>query len=376
VPVRIVHTADNHIGIPYHSYKGDDRVHQRLVAERIDALQRLVVEANGRKADFLVVAGDLFDRISVPARDVDATVRVLREFSGEAVLVLPGNHDYYDGPAAKLWRHFREAAAGSTVRLLAEPRVEEFAVDGQHVRFYPCPCPSKHGEESRIGWVAGVPKPADAVHVGLAHGNVEGLSLDAEGRYFTMRQEELAAAGVTTWLLGHVHVPFPAAASGGSPAFFMPGIHTPDSVRCRHPGHAWCIDIAADGVAAFEQLSPGRVRFARIDKTLRTGADVEGLARQCGQLPAADTVLDLRLDGRLRAVDREKCETLVRSLRGAFLSVASEDTIAHELDRTELERIYPVGTIAHRLLARLIDDEKHPDAAWLAHELLEAEDDE
>lgn len=373
MPVRILHTADNHIGIPYQRYKDAGAVHDRLVAERTDALRRLVVAANERQAHFFVVAGDLFDRPSIPQRDVESTVNVLREFTGEAVLVLPGNHDFYDGPSGKLWTHFRNAAAGSTIRLLAEQRAEEFEIDGQAVRFFPCPCPSKHGEESLIGWVAAVTKEANTIHIGIAHGNVAGLSLDAEGRYFTMRQDDLRAAGMATWLLGHVHVPFPAAGSGGSPAFFMPGIHTPDSVKCRHPGHAWCIDVEAGGVVGFEQVAPAAIRFVRISVVLRTAADIEGLQRGCGALTPSTTVLDLQLTGRLRAEDRHRLDQLVCSLRESYLFVTCEESIAHELDKAELARLYPTGTLAHRLLDKLLDDEVYPDAAWLAHELFQAE---
>ncbi|MFM1995677.1 MAG: hypothetical protein RLZZ111_64 [Planctomycetota bacterium] len=369
--IRIVHTADNHIGITYQRFKGEADVQKRLVDERVAALRRVVEQANRREAHFLVVAGDLFDRPNVPHREIEATVEALAGFAGVAVLVLPGNHDFYEGPASKLWQAFATAAGNREIHLLREPRVEAFEVAGQGVRFYPCPCPSKLGEESLIGWVAGAPKEAGAIHLGVAHGNVEGLGQDAQGRYFNMRQEDLRAAGVATWLLGHIHVPFPAPGSGGRPAFFMPGIHTPDSVKCGHPGHAWCLDVAPEGVTAFEQLATGAVRFVRLEATLRTGADVATLQARCQALPAADTVLDLQIGGRLKAGDRQALETLVANLRERFLSVTYEPTVAHELTAAELAEIYPSDSVSHRVLAKLLDDPEHPDAAWLAHELFQ-----
>jgi len=54
--VRILHTADNHLGISYAQYP--DRVMDRLVEERFQALERLVEMANAREAHFFVVAGD------------------------------------------------------------------------------------------------------------------------------------------------------------------------------------------------------------------------------------------------------------------------------------------------------------------------------
>jgi len=369
--IRIVHTADNHIGITYQRFKGDANVQKRLVAERGAALGRVVEEANRRQAHFLVVAGDLFDRPTVPDGEIKAVVETLAGFAGVAVLVLPGNHDFYEGPASKLWQTFATAAGNREIHVLSEPRVESFDVDGQAVRFYPCPCPSKLGEESLIGWVAQASKDAGAIHLGIAHGNVEGLGQDAQGRYFNMRQEDLRAAGVATWLLGHIHVPFPAPGSGGRPAFFMPGIHTPDSVKCGHRGHAWCLDVTTEGVAAFEQLVTGAVRFVRLEAAVRTAADVAAIEARCRELPATDTVLDLQIGGRLKADDRQALEALVDELRGRFLTVTYEPTVAHELTAAELAEKYPSDSVSHRILAKLLDDPEHPDAAWLAHELFQ-----
>lgn len=369
--IRIMHTADNHVGLTFQRFKGDPEVRSRLIAERVAALGRIVHEANRRNAHFLVVAGDLFDRPTVPQRDIETVVESLGVFAGEAVLVLPGNHDFCDGPTSRLWEAFRKAAGTKDIHVLAEPRVESFDVEGHSVRFYPCPCPSKLGEESLIGWVAAVPKDSRAIHLGVAHGNVEGFGNDSEGRYFNMRPEALRAAGVTTWLLGHIHVPHPTSGSGGRPAFFMPGIHTPDSVKCGHPGHAWYVEVTADGVESFEQITSGAIRFARLPATLQSAADIATLRETCSRLTAADTVLDLQLDGRLKVEDRRTLDAVVKDLRRSFLSVTCDQTLAHEITREELAQEYPSGSVASRILERLFDDADHPDAVWLAHELFQ-----
>ena len=48
MPIRIVHTADNHIGLPFKQYPAD--VANRLIEERFAALERLVTEAGGWQA--------------------------------------------------------------------------------------------------------------------------------------------------------------------------------------------------------------------------------------------------------------------------------------------------------------------------------------
>ena len=256
--LRILHTADNHIGISFAKYP--DPVRERLLEERFYALERLVTIANKRDAHFLVVAGDLFDKQTVARVQIERAVKILAMFKGENVLVLAGNHDYCEGADNKLWRWFRQACENTCVLPLTGRMTKDFEGDDFRVRFYACPCPSKHGEEHTIGWVADTDKEPQRIHVGIAHGNVEGLGLDEGHRYFNMSEEDMRGAGVHTWLLGHIHVPAPAPGTTGRPLYFMPGIHTPDSVKCSHPGHAWWIELGADGACIHEQLTDLKLR--------------------------------------------------------------------------------------------------------------------
>ena len=44
MPIRIVHTADNHIGMPFRQHEDDTR--NQLLEERFEALERLIETAN------------------------------------------------------------------------------------------------------------------------------------------------------------------------------------------------------------------------------------------------------------------------------------------------------------------------------------------
>lgn len=89
MPLRILHTADNHIGLSFAQYP--DLVRDRLLEERFSALERLVDTANERQAHFFVVAGDLFDKQTVTKKLVERAVATLAGFGGEHVLVLEGD---------------------------------------------------------------------------------------------------------------------------------------------------------------------------------------------------------------------------------------------------------------------------------------------
>lgn len=367
--LRILHTADNHIGISFAQYP--DLARDRLLEERFSALERLVATANQREAHFIVVAGDLFDKQTVTKGQIERAVGILANFQGENVLVLAGNHDYYEGSENKLWRWFRNACDGTCVLPLIEPTTKDFEGDDFRVRFYACPCPSKHSKEHTIGWVADTDKESDVIHVGIAHGNVEGLGLDVDQRYFNMSEEEMRGAGVHTWLLGHIHVPAPAPGTTGRPLYFMPGIHTPDSVKCSHPGHAWWIELGADDSCHHEQLTSGGVRFVRLRRSLENAAEIENLRDTCESFDAPNTVLDLQLTGRLKEDELTELNQLLAAMKSRFLHLTREQDIDPVLDAASISRRFPDGTLPSKLLLGLLADESNPGDAHLALDIIQ-----
>ena len=372
MPIRIVHTADSHIGLPFKQYPTS--VANRLIEERHLALGRLVTVANEQNAHFFVVAGDLFDDSTrVRQDDIDKAAAALRGFAGTAVIVLPGNHDHYANSETEVWKRFRKAIeADARIDLLMEPAVKSYDVEGQVVHFFPCPCPSKTGAEPTIGWVAKAAGDCtDGLKIGIAHGNVTGLGLDAEGQYFNMEPAALEAAGMATWLLGHIHVPFPKAESGERSPYFMAGTHTPDSLRCRHAGSAWSIECDGDRVTRYERLAPGEITFRRLTQELLSADDVAGIVRTCEALDAGSTVIDLQLSGRLSAAERAHLTAEIDRLRAGFLNLTEESNIHDRIDAAQIEREYRSGGLAQRLLTALLADADHPDAATLAHRLIE-----
>lgn len=100
--LKIAHTADNHIGMKFNKY---GPLKKDLVEARFKSLKKLVDKANDRCCDLLVISGDLFDSINIARPDIEKTVGILKEFSGEYVLIIPGNHDFYSGNE-DLWKIF------------------------------------------------------------------------------------------------------------------------------------------------------------------------------------------------------------------------------------------------------------------------------
>jgi hypothetical protein len=256
---------------------------------------------------------------------------------------------------------------------LASQAVKDFEVEDARIRFYACPCPSKRGSNHVIGWVGDEEKTNGVFHIGIAHGNVEGFGLDAEQRYFSMSEQDLRATGVDVWLLGHIHVPAPPPTFTGKPLFFMPGIHTPDSVKCTHSGHAWWLEWGVDGAWRHEQLNSGEVRFARLTREICNSDDFAALRAECDLLDGANTILDLQLSGRLRAEEFTALKAWLAEINEEFLYVSQDlEGIAPVLDAAAISAKFPERTLPHALLHALLVDESHPGDAHLALEIIES----
>ena len=364
--IKIIHTADNHIGLKFRTIT-DAKVKERLISERFDALERIVQKGNESKCDFLVVAGDLFDTASPLKGDIDKTINILRKFENE-VIVVPGNHDYYEGVDSKVWSSFLDNITGSRISLLIHYRAEKYETNEGDVYFYPCPCNSKHGDQHLTGWVGDVPKDPKAIHIGIAHGNVEGLGLDEEGRYFNMTENDLKSAGVDTWLLGHIHVPYPSSTNIGNPVYFMSGTHTPEHIKRRVAGGAWLIEIDKNKDLKFEQFISGSISFHRIEATIKSENDIEQLKSKLDQLTAASTILDLKLTGRLSISENESLQQMVEELEKRFLYLTSEKQILKKIDITLIGNEFADGTFANELLKTLSNDSENERALELAYD--------
>ena len=370
MPIRIVHTADNHIGMPFRQH--EDETRNQLLEERFEALERLIDTANNNHADFFVISGDLFDSTRVKTPYIERTVGILTKFTGTSVLVLPGNHDFYAGDDTEVWKLFQKASSEClNIELLTTTSVVTFEVSGETVQFFPCPCPSKTGKDPVISWITDVEKTLSALRIGIAHGNVTGLGMDANDHYFTMTMPDLEAIGLTTWLLGHIHVPFPTTTSGSESQLFMAGTHTPDSVRCKHSGSAWLLDFEESQLKNYKRLSPGKIKFVRIDRSLHHLNDISELQKICDSLDPHAVLLDLKLSGQLSTDEQNELHKSIETIQNRFRTCTVDLDIKNKIDSSTIATLYPQETLAERLLSTLLADSQHPNDVTLAHDLIQ-----
>ena len=113
--VKILHTADLHIGMKFNGYP--EPIRGKLQEARIEVLARMIQRANEENCDLFVIAGDLFHNIKgIDKGTIARTAEHLNGFLGECVLILPGNHDY-DNDMIELWEVFKKNASDKILLL-------------------------------------------------------------------------------------------------------------------------------------------------------------------------------------------------------------------------------------------------------------------
>lgn len=369
--IRIFMTGDNHIGLKYASHENAGI----LAESRINAFAGMVEEANSKKCDLFVITGDLFENTyNIPKKTVAAVVELLVGFQG-TVAVLPGNHDYYDKDA-KLWQDFRSLiSARDNIMLLTEYRPYELTIGSAEVTLYPALCTSLHSApgKNNLGWIkeANI-VPDSRFRIGIAHGAVEGETIDSEGQYFMMKRAELESIPVDAWLIGHTHVPFPKNLTDEyTPCdrILNSGTHVQTDVSCNTEGLCFIVEISDDKKICARKFNSGSLRFYRRGIVLSAGKMEEILDRELSGI-GDNSVVDLVLSGAVSFEEYRDRHDIIEKRLSRFVEGTYSDSALSELISPELiSAEFPETSFSSGLLTALLDD---PKEAQLTYEMLKS----
>jgi exonuclease SbcD len=362
--IRIIHTADNHLGINYSNWKNKDAA-QKVSEERFKALERIVQHTNSANADYLVIAGDLFENTSVKVAIIEKCVAVLKK-SNVPVVIIPGNHDFYENADNKLWKSFLRMVENTEIILLNDYQPVLVESGEKSVWFYPCFCDNKHSNTSRIHWVERSHEIADA-HIGIAHGNLEGLGLGAD-RYFNMTKQQLLAKNLDLWLLGHIHVPWPTQSSFNGERILMPGTHTPDGYGRIHPGGFFDIKFHDSQNIEVEWIESGAFRFYNLEFVLTHADDILALKKKLTSFIPESTLIKIKLCGRLVGNDLQELNQMLTETGASILDFQIDNKVIKKLERVDINSTYPEESMPFKVLTQLVGMADEEEAA-LALEL-------
>jgi DNA repair exonuclease SbcCD nuclease subunit len=171
--ITFLHTADWQLGKPFAQVSDPDK-RAAIRKARLEVIDRMAEIVAQRKAAFVLVAGDLFDSISVDKATVSAACAAIGRIP-VPVFAIPGNHDH-GGPGSVWQQPFfqkERAQRAPNLHLLLEPRPEIL----EQAVILPCPLlhravvgdPTAWLQESRVFEEL----PADRPRIVLAHGSTQ-----------------------------------------------------------------------------------------------------------------------------------------------------------------------------------------------------------
>jgi DNA repair protein SbcD/Mre11 len=343
---RFLHAGDLHLDSPITglSAVAPKAVLDVLRAATTDAWRSIVRTAIDESVDFVLIAGDVFEVANPTLLGQTRFRDGLAELAGQGIrsYVVHGNHDPLDGKAwsasltfPDLAHRFGTAAGESVV----------FERDGQpvariHGRSYPT---AAVRENYADGFRAG----ADPLfEIGLLHTNVGDRPDHAN--YAPCSVEDLRAAGMDYWALGHIHQPSVVLAD--PPALYS-GIP-----QGRDPGElgergCWLVSVDDSHRVAHRFVPTDHVRWSPLSVDIAELATDEALRTACreaieGAIAGAagrSLIIRMRLVGRgplhatlLRTGYVDDLRTLLNEERSlgvpfAWVESIADDTVA-EID--------------------------------------------
>lgn len=369
--LRVFVTGDNHIGLKYASHEQA----AVLSSSRITAFEGMVKTANQENCALFVITGDLFENTySVSKKEIKTLLDALSCFNG-TVVVLPGNHDYYDKDV-KVWQYFKDVMASyDNIMLLTDYHPYKLFADGEDVVLYPALCTSLHSApgQNNLDWIKETDIENDgAYHIGIAHGAVDGETIDNEGQYFLMKRSELDNIPVDVWLIGHTHVPFPRNLTEDYTTgnkIFNAGTHVQTDVSCNTEGLCFIVEIDNDKTVKAKKIMSGNLHFYRKNITVTAGEMENIINRELADIDN-NSVVDIILTGAVSAEEYEEKHTIIdnalsRFVEGTYNYYALSKLISKELIESE----FPETSFSAGFLTSLLDE---PKEAQLAYELLKS----
>ncbi len=367
--IKIFVTGDNHIGLKYANYEKSEF----LKGERITAFENMVNTANSEDCGLFVITGDLFENTySVSKKDVQKLMDILTKFKG-IVVILPGNHDYYDEDV-QIWKFVKDVIKNmDNIMLVTEYRPYQLEVNGEAVAIYPAHCTTLHSElkENNLGWIKEENIISDNTYrIGVAHGAVEGETIDREGLYFLMSRQELESIPMDLWLIGHTHVPFPKNLTGEFNAcdkVLNPGTHLQTDVNCNTEGLSFIVCLDEGKKVKAKKVVSGTVRFFRKNIKLEAGKMETFLESELKAMPD-NSVVDIRFSGTITDSEYENRHEIIENKLSRFVEYEYNDTELSKLITKELiDKEFVETSFSASLLNALIEE---PKEAQLAYELL------
>ena len=277
--ITLIHTADWQLGKQFANVPGDAGA--ALRDQRIETVRAVARVARERRADAVVVSGDVFETNAVADRTLRQALDALESFEGDWVFI-PGNHD--PALADSVWSRAGHVYAGrngkpGNVHFLVEPE-RPLLLEGVALAILPAVLERRHEADDPTAWFDRAQTPAGAVRVGLAHGSVKERLPDASEASNPIAAGRAGTAGLDYLALGDWHGTLRI-----DERTWYAGTPEADRFGSSDPGNVLCVGIERPGaLPSIESIPVGRYVWRQIEWDIHGAPDVDALERRLESL--------------------------------------------------------------------------------------------
>lgn len=310
VKLRLLHTADLHLGAPF-TWLGDRAASRQ--GDLLRTFRRIVDCAIDQQVELLVVAGDLFDQ---PQPETTLRLAVQRELSrlpehGITAVLLPGTHDGVWGGTTPY-----RAADFPGVVILDQPIASgplRLDINGKKICLYGS---AYRGEKPEQIFPAMRRQDGEGFHLGVLHGSqIKASQWNYRDKDLPFSFDEMNSWGLDYVALGHYHS-FQLLEQDGEVLACYPG--SPEGKQFSEPGERYValVEISASGnrLQALPIQSRTLATLA-IDMGLESSA--ESLRKKIAGLANENLLLRIELTGQIE-VPIDTADLLARYGDGFF----------------------------------------------------------
>lgn len=310
---------------------------------RIESLRIVLRLATERQANFVLIAGDLFETNQVSSKYRRQVARVLEDAKPLRIFILPGNHDYHGPNSVYCSEEFTRL--GSHVHVLSEKKPA--VIPEWDLVLYPSPCLETRSNDSPTRWI--VKQVGAKHHVAVLHGSIPSIigRTSEEDEYFPMTVAELENLGMDYIALGHWHSLYPDPAIVRDSVFYYSGAPEPTGFGERKSGYALLVQIDETG-RQVTAIPTAQFHFVDVEKEIKNAQDVEPLRSALIAVPSPEkTLVRIKLTGIISISTREALDNLRRELEGKLAHIRFEDqSLLIEPDESDLNQFTKGGIAA------------------------------
>jgi DNA repair exonuclease SbcCD nuclease subunit len=364
--LKLLHTADLHLGCEFGQLSPDDR--RKLARARLAVVEPILALAQQYNVDAVLVAGDIFD---TPHPSEDWWRGLAKELTlhrrGERpVVLLPGNHDPLTDTSVFHASHPFRTLLPASVHVVDSDTFE--LPLGSDAVLYAVPCRSTAGAEDLA---LALPLRAEGdrrIRVGLVHGAT--FEVPGYQTNFPIARDATAQRGLDYLAVGDTHG-YREIPAGALAPIVYPGAPEPTGFG----------DVGAGSVVIATLRRPGtrpqlvREHVARWTWREETATSLEVLRRLASE-DLSSTVLRLHLDLAVSVTEEKEINALTSRLKGnlAMSGRAGAFILDSSLLRLQIGSIEEVLKDAPETLvevaARLTQEAPQSDEAARALQLL------